>query len=538
MFSKSENKSSTVQVMGNDGKIEVVVADPRREEQSVPQKAGEEKSASDEPSSKGVVEETSGVSKAEEENTQSLEIDRNSWLVDAPYNPSKEWRELFVQRWSCGLSRSYPRVHEFFWDLSGWHWKRKFVTAAVPALLWGFFLSLKVLGTGFKLLGGKDSAKMFDVADNPFAGVCLGILATILVQSSSTSTSLIVTAVASGELSVKIAVAMVMGANIGTTITNTLVAFLHSREQKDFGRAIAGATVHDLFNFLNVAVLLPIHMLSNPFVWITAAMTVNVKDCQGDCEGMWNPVSASVKPVAGLVAKIDKDILKAIASDACNQMVNGTQEIDCEAPLLKSGLLFEMGLSDAAAGSLSVGFSVIALCACLYSVVRSLHFLIRGKMTRKLQKALKYNDYMTMLVGCGFTIAVQSSSITTSTLTPLVAEGVITLEEMYPLTLGANVGTCITGLMAAMVATSNAKQALQTALSHLLFNVLGIMIWYPTPCLRKLPIKGAQYLGKKAQESKVIPLLYTAGAFVVLPLAGWGISSAVSPGGASNATAS
>ena len=109
---------------------------------------------------------------------------------------------------------------------------------------------------------------------------------------------------------------------------------------------------------------------------------------------------------------------------------------------------------------------------------------------------------------------------------------------MYPLTLGANVGTCITGLMAAMVATSNAKQALQTALSHLLFNVLGIMIWYPTPCLRKLPIQGAQYLGEKAKKSRVAPALYTVGAFIILPHAGWGVSSAVSPGGASNATAS
>ena len=108
-----------------------------------------------------------------------------------------------------------------------------------------FIIQEEQKGLGHAILCAEDF-----VADNPFAGVCLGILATILVQSSSTSTSLIVTAVASGELSVKIAVAMVMGANIGTTITNTLVAFLHSREQKDFGRAIAGATVHDLFNFL------------------------------------------------------------------------------------------------------------------------------------------------------------------------------------------------------------------------------------------------------------------------------------------------
>ena len=80
------------------------------------------------------------------------------------------------------------------------------------------------MGTGFKLLGGKSSAKMFDVADNPISALMIGILATVLVQSSSTTTSIIISLVGADELSVNTAVFMVMGANIGTSVTNTIVA--------------------------------------------------------------------------------------------------------------------------------------------------------------------------------------------------------------------------------------------------------------------------------------------------------------------------
>ena len=72
-----------------------------------------------------------------------------------------------------------------------------------------------------------------------------------------------------------------------------------------------------------------------------------------------------------------------------------------------------------------------------------------------------------------YLLVVQSSSITTSVLTPLVGLGVIQLEQMFPLTLGANIGTTVTGLLAAMVTDS--VEALQVALAHLFFNIFGIM---------------------------------------------------------------
>merc|ERR1712050_305002 len=93
------------------------------------------------------------------------------------------------------------------------------------------------------------------------------------------------------------------------------------------------------------------------------------------------------------------------------------------------------------------------------------------------------------------TILVQSSSITTSTLVPLVALGIITVEDMLPLTLGANLGTTCTAFLASIV--TEKKNAIQIALCHLWFNIFGILIWFPVPLMRSVPLKLARLLGER-----------------------------------------
>jgi len=151
---------------------------------------------------------------------------------------------------------------------------------------------------------------------------------------------------------------------------------------------------------------------------------------------------------------------------------------------------------------------------------------MEGKPTELLQTSLNFNNYLTILMGMGFTILVQSSSITTSVLTPLCATDMVKLDQMFPLTVGANLGTTVTGLLASTTAISNAKSALQVALCHLFFNVFGTIIWYVPPPLRDLPILGARKLGELAKEYKYFPIAYIGTAFVGLPLAVYGISMA------------
>ena len=110
---------------------------------------------------------------------------------------------------------------------------------------------------------------------------------------------------------------------------------------------------------------------------------------------------------------------------------------------------------------------------------------------------------------------VQSSSITTSLVVPLAGAGVLSLRQIFPFTLGANIGTTVTALMASLTGTVS---ALIAAISHLLFNIIGIVVIYGIPFLREIPIYCAEKIAEKAVENKLVPILYLVSIFVVVPL--------------------
>ncbi len=143
----------------------------------------------------------------------------------------------------------------------------------VIALLYLFLTGVELLGGGFKNLGKDLVDGLFEGVSNPVGGLFVGLLATVLVQSSSVSTSVIVGLVAAGVVNTGDAVPMIMGANLGTTVTNTLAALGHVRHDIEFKRAFAAATVHDFFNILAVIVFLPIELitgyLSSTATWLT-----------------------------------------------------------------------------------------------------------------------------------------------------------------------------------------------------------------------------------------------------------------------------
>lgn len=133
--------------------------------------------------------------------------------------------------------------------------------------------------------------------------------------------------------------------------------------------------------------------------------------------------------------------------------------------------------------------------------------------------------YVAILVGAGLTIVVQSSSVFTSTMTPLVGIGVISLDRMYPLTLGSNIGTTTTAVLAAL-ANDNIRLALQIAFCHFFFNIFGIIIWYPVPFMRKVPINGAKGLGNTTAKYRWFALVYLFLVFFVIPAILLGLSFA------------
>ncbi len=146
----------------------------------------------------------------------------------------------------------------------------------VFALLYLFLVGVKLLENGIEGLGSSFTDSLFQGVSNPLAGLFVGILATVLVQSSSVTTSTIVGLVGTGVLPVAQAVPMIMGANIGTTVTNTIVSLAHIRQSEEFKRAFTAATMHDFFNIIAVAVLLPVELLTGAISGLARLITETI----------------------------------------------------------------------------------------------------------------------------------------------------------------------------------------------------------------------------------------------------------------------
>lgn len=184
-------------------------------------------------------------------------------------------------------------------------------------------------------------------------------------------------------------------------------------------------------------------------------------------------------------------------------------------------------LNEKVAGSILLVVSLFILCGCLVMMVKLLNSILQGAVAQLIKKTLNADfpgrlswltGYVAMVVGMVMTLLVQSSSVFTSALTPLVGIGMIRLERMYPLTLGSNIGTTGTGLLAAMAASGDKLPiALQIAFCHLFFNISGILLFYPIPYMRKLPIKAAKFLGTVTAEYRWFAIAYLVFMFLLLP---------------------
>ena len=351
-------------------------------------------------------------------------------------------------------------------------------------LLFVFLMGVQGLGDGFKLLGRDLLDAFFIATENPFISLMVGILATTLVQSSSVTTVMVVGLVAAPEnpLPVANAVPMIMGANIGTTVTNTVVSLAHMGRREEFFRAFSVATCHDFFNFITVAVLLPLEITTG-YLRRTA---VALASTFGGVSGVTyeNPLKNALK--AGL------EPLKSLA-----------------------GTLFE---AEQAQGVLLVLISGLFIFGALLLLVRVMRAATQSSIEVFITRFLGRSALVSILLGAVLTVMVQSSSITTSLLVPLAGAGLLTLEQAFPVTIGANVGTTVTALLATLaVSGANAHAGVEIALVHLLFNLSGIALIYPVPFIRRLPLVAARSLARAAVESRKWALLYVLALFYGLP---------------------
>merc|ERR1719230_1208798 len=146
-------------------------------------------------------------------------------------------------------------------------------------------------------------------------------------------------------------------------------------------------------------------------------------------------------------------------------------------------------------------------------LVKLLQTVFRGRIAIWFRLALNLEtpavpflaNYILIVFGMIITVLFQSSSVTTSTLTPLVGIGLVRIEKMFAFTIGANIGTTFTGILGALVSDKR-KTAMTVALSHIMFNVFGTLIWYPIPFMRSIPIAAAKVLGNLAACYSFLPV--------------------------------
>jgi sodium-dependent phosphate cotransporter len=168
-------------------------------------------------------------------------------------------------------------------------------------LLYVFVVGVGLLGEGFQELGEGFQEVLLEGVQNPVAGLFAGMLATVVVTSSSVSTSTIVALVGTGVLPVELAVPMVMGANLGTTVTNTLVSLFSLRDRTEFQRAFSAATMHDLYNVLAVAILLPLELATGFLETVATALAAPVEAAGITGADVDGPLSFVTGPAEDLV---------------------------------------------------------------------------------------------------------------------------------------------------------------------------------------------------------------------------------------------
>ena len=345
--------------------------------------------------------------------------------------------------------------------------------AGVVLSLYLFLVGIKGLSSGIKNLGGEFAQEIMTTTSDPFVALFIGILATTLFQSSSTTTSIIVGMVSGGAVSLSGAIPMIMGANIGTTVTNTIVSMGHIRRGNEFKRAFAASTVHDFFNILSVLILFPIEIIFGVIEKSATGLGTLLFGTISTDEVFKSPIKAAIKWGAKHLESLSFD-----------------------------------------SNTLYIILSVLLTFAMLYSIVKLLRSLVLDNIKKYFDQYIFKTAFRAILFGIVLTIMVQSSSITTSTIVPLAGAGIVALRQLYPFTLGANIGTTVTALLASLTLNVTAMVA---SFAHLFFNIFGIIIIYLNPILSDIPIKLAEWMAEASSKNKFIPIIYLITFFFILP---------------------
>ncbi len=339
--------------------------------------------------------------------------------------------------------------------------------------VWLFLFAVSLLSFSAKGLGSGFAEQLFEATSNPFISLFIGLLSSAIIQSSSTVTSMTVALVGAGTLSFSSAIPIIMGANIGTCLTSTLVALAHITSRSQFRRAFATGTTHDLFNLLGTAVLFPLEIyfgiLSTPAKWIAGLIDLGTKRIPGLSDispGRFEKISEFVTYLFGNFTWI---------------------------PLILAVIL-------------------------IFLSIRWMAILIRVLFVKDSQRQFEENFFGNKRKAFGWgvfsTAMVQSSSLTTSLTVPLVATGKVAYGKAVPFIIGANIGTTLTALIASLQQSIEAREI---AFVHLIFNIMCALLFVPGTPLGKLHSFLSLKLGDMVYRERLLGFVYVIVVFFLLP---------------------
>ncbi|XP_023392219.1 sodium-dependent phosphate transport protein 2C [Pteropus vampyrus] len=384
------------------------------------------------------------------------EGDSDPWALPQLKDTGQPWKELSTAGRALWVAVGFLKV------------------CGLLGCLYLFVCSLDILGSAFQLLGSKVAGDIFKdnvVLSNPVAGLVIGVLVTVLVQSSSTSSSIVVSMVASNLLTVRTSVPIIMGVNVGTSITSTLVSMAQSGDRDEFRRAFGGSAVHGIFNWLSVLILLPLECAVAPLEKLSA-LVLNATSLQ---PGGHAPdiLKVLTQPLTHFIVQLDTNVIVESAAGSTNgslikrwcgasgeQLLHG---VPGWAPDPQSGGQSRTGMPHLA-----------GICPPRWPVLAN---------EQDPRQAL----------------------------------------DLAPFCQGEE-GQATWGAIGPRLLTPPALHP-QVALIHFFFNVTGIVLWYVVPVLR-LPIPLAKYFGDLTARYRWVAVAYLLLSFLLLPLAAFGLSLA------------
>jgi sodium-dependent phosphate cotransporter len=334
-----------------------------------------------------------------------------------------------------------------------------------------FIFAIDLLTVAMGRLNNDVARDIIQATRNPFISLFVGLLVTALIQSSSTVTASIVAIVASGNMTLQQAVPMVLGANIGTTLTSTLVSFTFLTKNKEFRRALSSGISHDIFNILNVIILFPLELYFN------------------------------------FLSKTSEKLAKLFASD---EELSSTFEYN---------RIFTRDSTEWIVEKINIPFlsTLLAIFLVFFSIkvmTTSVYRTFVLDTFQDISKVIFKNTGVSFIYGIFFTAAVQSSTVTTCLVVPLVANRRVSLAKSFPFIIGANIGTTITAIIASVYRT---EAAIALAIAHVMFNLIGALIFLPFPELRQIPIRLADFMGRTSVKNRFFGFAYILLTFFIIP---------------------